>query len=254
MERKTCTEHGIKITQDGSGSFEGYASVFGNFDRVNEAVVKDAFKNIESFTEEGFGAIGHDWNGLPIATIAYAKQDEVGLYIKADFHSTPEAQNARTVIQERLARGKSVGLSIGYEVNDSEYVPEGRLLKALTLFEVSVVTIPANPLAGVNTAKDYSPTNLSLDEHSALMLANAKAYVARLNELHSLRQKDGRGLSQSRREELAAIKQVIDEAYTATSPLADSAKVRSAYAKYLALTSLANKGESNEQTRIERKD
>lgn len=244
MEYKTCLEHGIKIlNQDGSGSFEGYASVFGNFDRVNEAVVSNAFKNLEDFIASGFGAVGHDWSGLPIFTIAEAKQDDVGLWIKADFHSTKAAQDTRTVIQERLARGKSVGLSIGYEVNDSEYVPEGRLLKALTLFEVSVVTIPANPLAGVNTAKDYSLTNKSLDEHSALMLANAKDYVKRLSELHALRLKDGRGLSESRRNELAAIKQVIDDALAATTPLADSERVRSAYAKYLSLTSIANKGE-----------
>jgi len=247
MEYKTCLEHGIKISSEGSGSFEGYASTFGNFDRVNEAVVKGAFTNLEDFVKSGFGAIGHDWSGLPIFTISDAKQDDIGLWIKADFHSTEAAQATRTVIQERLARGKSVGLSIGYEVTDSEYVPEGRLLKALNLFEVSVVTIPANPLAGVQSAKDYSLTNLSVDEHSALMLANAKDYVARLCDIHALRQKDGRSLSESRRLELAAIKQVIDDAYTATeplAPLADEERVRMAYAKYLHLTSIANKRRS----------
>lgn len=243
MERKDCFEHGIKINQDGNGSFEGYASVFGNFDRVNEAVVTGAFKNLDAFLKDGFAAIGHDWSGLPIATITEAKQDDTGLWIKAEFHSTREAQDARTVIQERLSRGKSAGLSIGYEVNDSEYVQEGRLLKALTLFEVSVVTIPANPLAGINRAKDYSPTKLSLDEHSSLMLANAKEYVARLNDLHALRQKDGRSLSEVRRNELIAVKQVIDDCLEATKPLADSEKVRAAYAKYLSLTSIANKGD-----------
>ncbi len=246
MEHKTCLVTDFKMLDEGSGSFEGYASIFGNFDRVNEAVVKGAFSNVDDFIKSGFGAVGHDWSGLPIATIADAKQDDIGLWIKADFHSTKDAQDARTVIQERLARGKFVGLSIGYEVNDSEYVPEGRLLKALTIYEASLVTVPANPLAGVNASKSSSPTNIPLEDHSAQMLANAKDYTKRLLDVFTLRQKDGRALSKARHEELIAIKQVVDNCLEAVKPLAEDEAVRSLYAKFLAQRALVTNGDSHE--------
>ena len=245
MNYKTCLVTDFKMLSDGSGSFEGYASIFGNFDRVGEAVVKGAFTNVDEFIKSGFGAVGHDWSSLPIATIADAKQDEVGLWIKADFHSTQDAQDARTVIQERIARGKFVGLSIGYEVNDSEYVPEGRLLKALTIYEASIVTVPANPLAGVNASKDHSLTKTSLEDHSAQMLVSAKDYTQRLKDVFALRQKDGRGLSTARYEDLVALKAVIDDCLSAVKPMAEDEAVRSLYAKFLA-NSLSTNGDSNE--------
>lgn len=155
-KRKLCERPAFKITDDGDGpgSFEGYASTFGNKDYAGEIVVKGAFvKCLDRFKADGFIAVGHDWEGLPVATVTEAKEDSVGLWVKGEFHSTPEAQSARTVMKERLDRGKSVGLSIGYEVKDAEMTAKGRLLKELELFEFSIVTVPCNPLAGATGAK-----------------------------------------------------------------------------------------------------
>lgn len=156
MLKKTCDIADLKLyeEEDGSGYFTGYGSTFGNFDRVKEAVVKGAFKNtLDSFKQDGFIAVGHDWGALPVATVGEAYEDDKGLFIKGEFHSTPEAQAARAVVKERLERGKSVGLSIGYDVKDQEHTRNGTLLKELELFEVSIVTVPCNALANATGVK-----------------------------------------------------------------------------------------------------
>lgn len=137
----------------GAGSFSGYASRFGERDLVGDVVVKGAYtKTLPQFRERGFIAWGHDWDN-PVATIREAREDERGLYVEADFHSDPQSQIARTRAAERLARGKFMGLSIGFRTLDAEDTPKGRLLKEIELFETSLVTVPALPSAGVLSAK-----------------------------------------------------------------------------------------------------
>jgi len=154
MLRKACLQADFKLDDDGPGSFSGYASTFNDKDRAGEIVVKGAFKkSLEAFKRDGFIAVGHDWDGLPVATLEDAYEDEKGLFIKCVYHSTPEAQAARTVAKERKERGKSVGLSIGYSVKDSEPTSKGLLLKEIELFEVSLVTVPCNPNANATRAK-----------------------------------------------------------------------------------------------------
>lgn len=100
-----------------------------------------------AFLKDGFGALNHEWGSLPIATISTAREDDRGLYVEGQFHSTPDAQAARTVVRERLERGKSVGMSIGYKVADDEFKDGARHLKEVDLYEVSLVSVPANPEA-----------------------------------------------------------------------------------------------------------
>jgi hypothetical protein len=144
---------------DGDGSVELYAAVFGNVDRAGEVIQPGAFKNLGEFVESGWLAVNHDWDKLPVATIDGATQDAKGLLIKAHFHSTPEAQNVRTTIKERLARGKSVKASIGYKVTDDEQVKmDGksiRSLKAIDIYESSIVNVPCNPAAEIVGAKSF---------------------------------------------------------------------------------------------------
>jgi HK97 family phage prohead protease len=154
MLRKTCILADFKLLEEGSGGLQGYGSTWDNLDLAGEIVVKGAFsKTLDRFKEAGFIALGHDWAGLPVATIADAHEDGKGLFVQGEFHSTDEAQKARTYVRERLERGKSVGLSIGYSVKDSERTKDALLLKELDLFEVSIVTVPCNPLANATAVK-----------------------------------------------------------------------------------------------------
>jgi HK97 family phage prohead protease len=203
MEHKTqfCTE--VKINEDGPGWLEGYGSTFGNTDRDNDVIAKGAFAaSIPDFIRHGFMPVGHNWTGLSVATIEDAHEDDHGLFLRAQFHSTPEAQNARTVTRERMERGKSVGLSIGFRVTPgaSERRDDGvRIIKGADLYEVSIVTVPANALATTLAIK----SGLPLADQSEQVLAACQEMVKRLGSLAELRRKEGRVLSATNRDRLA---------------------------------------------------
>lgn len=153
-----------KGLDDAAGTVDFYAAAFSNVDRANERIEPGAFKNLDKFMAEGFIAVDHDWKQLPIATVEHAEQDLKGLRVRAHFHSTPHAQAVRTTIKERISRGKSVKASIGYQVIEDEDVKlDGksvRSLKAIDLYEASIVNVPCNPAAGVVSAKSI----MTIDE------------------------------------------------------------------------------------------
>ena len=195
MERKTLA---ADVTVTDAGDFQGYASTFANWDDVQERPVKGAFTpHLTDFLKDGFIAIGHDWNGLPVATPTEAYEDANGLFLKADFHSTQFAQDARTTVKERLDRGKSVKLSIGYAVLEDEYTQEGRLLKQIKLYEVSIVTVPANNRADMLAAK-----RMPLGDQSDAVLVAVKDFVHRYQSVATLRAKEGRALSSANRQRI----------------------------------------------------
>lgn len=156
MLNKACTLSDFKMSEEGLGSFSGYGSTWNTRDHAGEIVVRGAFHNcLDRFKSEGFIALQHEYSNLPVATVKTAREDDRGLFIECDFHSTDEAQNARTYMRERLERGKSVGLSIGYNIRpaDMERTRDGVLLKEIDLWEVSIVTKPCNPEALASAVK-----------------------------------------------------------------------------------------------------
>ncbi|MBX3095664.1 MAG: phage major capsid protein [Fimbriimonadaceae bacterium] len=153
-----------------NGVLEGYASVKGILDRAGDEIAPGAYLNLSALVDEGFGAVGHDATRLPVATIESAREDTHGLRVRMQFHSTPEAQAARTIAQERLARGKAVGLSIGFIPRSAERVMrDGRPVRRLTgleVREVSLVTMPANPLAVATSVKEAPKTEPEMQSES----------------------------------------------------------------------------------------
>lgn len=193
MDRKLYLLSKAEVTE--AGELTGYANVKGNIDRAGEVVADGAYRSLDHLVKDGFGAIGHDCWGLPIATIEEAREDEVGLYFRMAFHSTEDAQEARKVCQERIARGKSVGISIGYRVlEDAMETRDGkqvRVLKAIEVHEISIVTIPANPLAMAGGVKGVGTP---LDDQVEALLDGVEDLANRLADIKNLR---GR-LSQTR--------------------------------------------------------
>lgn len=214
----------LKLLDDSThGGFSGYVAVFGNEDSYGDIIEPGAFKDgLADFIRDGFTPVGHDWEDLPVATIAEAYEDEYGLFMRCEFHSTQNAQDARTVVRERLARGKTVGLSIGYEVleyslvksdDPNQWRMKRRLLK-IKLYEGSIVTVPANALAGVTDAK----SGLSLDDHCSAVLAAVGQVVDRIGSLADLRRKDGRQLSAANQTRLETLAARLGELRAATAP------------------------------------
>ena len=193
LQHKECLEAEFKILDDSPfGSFNGYASIFNNTDRQGEIVLKGAFADtLPSFLRDGFGALNHEWSALPIATISEAREDERGLWVKGEFHSTPDAQTVRTIVRERLERGKSVGMSIGYNVIEDEFTKDARVLKRLGLFEISLVSVPANAEAqvvGIKQTGGEEPTT----DNSVQEMEARRAAMRRLSFNHIRRERERR--------------------------------------------------------------
>jgi HK97 family phage prohead protease len=201
--------------EEGAGTFKGYASTFGNWDDVfpvPERPVKGAFqKYLGKFIDTGFIAGHHKWQDNPVAMVKAAEEDDYGLKLTADFHSTQAAQDIRTIMAERLDAGKSVGLSIGYIVHADEYVEEGRLLKEIELFETSFVNVPANPKANATVVKDRDAlAGLPFDTHIETVLVAVQGVVERASQIKDLRKEKGRTLGTTAQDRLNVLLRELD--------------------------------------------
>lgn len=201
------------------GELTGYANVTGNLDRGGDMVLPGAYKNLQEFVRDGFGAMGHDWKE-PVATIEEAFEDENGLFVRMKFHSTEDAQKCRMIVRERLDRGKSVGLSIGYRVREDGFRYENgvRYLSAIDVFEASVVALPMNASALVTAAKSGladGPYEVAL----AQVVDAVEELLARTKARVDMRAKEGRVLSRSNREMLTACLERMSDAANVLSEL-----------------------------------
>lgn len=143
MELKNTTE---------AGSFSGYASVFRIPDRQGDVIEPGAFA--ESLQKRA-GEIRLLWQhdpAEPIGIFHTIREDAVGLYVEGrillDVQRGKEAHSL-------LKSGALEGLSIGYTPVRFRHDPATghRMIEALDLWEISLVTFPANPEAGVRRIK-----------------------------------------------------------------------------------------------------
>ncbi|WP_099139013.1 HK97 family phage prohead protease [Xenorhabdus szentirmaii] len=178
----------IKSVSD-SGEFEGYGSVFGVKDSYDDIVLPGAFAN----TLKQWGAKGSLpallWQHRmdePIGIYTEMNEDDTGLYLKGRLliDDDPLAKRAHA----HMKAGSLSGLSIGYVLKDGEYDRDkgAFLLKDLDLWEVSLVTFPANDEARVSDVKSAFargdiPSQKSLERvlrDVGLSRAQAKAFMA----------------------------------------------------------------------------
>jgi HK97 family phage prohead protease len=146
----------VKSADDAS-TFVFYASVYNVVDNDNDVVVGPApVKNVDEFIRDGWIALSHATKESPIAYPIDAIQDSKGFRVEAKWHSTPAAQAARTVVRERLRAGKNVQSSIGYRAIDASPGTWAgrpvRLLRAINVYEASIVNLASNTMAGVVSA------------------------------------------------------------------------------------------------------
>jgi HK97 family phage prohead protease len=142
------------------GAFEGYASVFNNIDSQNDRVHPGAFKtSIKSRDKPVQLLWQHQWQS-PIGTIISLFEDAHGLYVKGKLLlDVAQAKEAYTLMKAGVVRG----LSIGYSVKRSRRNPDSgvRELLDLNLWEISLVTLPANEAAQVTVVKSRFVNDMS---------------------------------------------------------------------------------------------
>lgn len=135
-----------------SGSFEGYAAIFGNVDLGGDVIERGAFKEIVKGRNGMVKILNQHSSRDPIG-VAEVNQDDKGLSFKGQL--ILEAASARSAYA--LMKGGALdGMSIGYDVLEggAKILESGiRQLKALKLWEISPVTFGMNPLAGIDSVK-----------------------------------------------------------------------------------------------------
>ena len=174
------------------GTFTGYGSVFGNVDAYGDSVQPGAFaKSLKNKTPALLWQ--HD-SSQPIGVWEDIKEDEHGLLMRGRLLVGKVAR--ATEARELLKAGAISGLSIGYVPVEWDYVKtpkDGdekaqsrvRRLKEIDLWEVSLVTFPANDAARVTGVKNLA-TIQDVEENlrdAGYSRTEAKSLISRIKDL-----------------------------------------------------------------------
>lgn len=149
----------FKVKQVGDdGTFSGYGSVFDHVDSYSDVVHRGAFlDSLKAWSQRG-GLPSMLWQHKfdePLGIYTRMEEDERGLYLEGRLliEDDPLAKRAYA----HLKAGSLTGLSIGYSIapGGAEWDNGAGVyrLKKLDLWEVSLVTFPANDAARVETIK-----------------------------------------------------------------------------------------------------
>lgn len=163
-------EFAVQFKDEGNGYIEGYASTWiKEPDSYGDIVKAGAFKR--SLAERWNGGKGipfiwaHQMDNLNayIGT-ADAEEDDKGLFFRAYFNDSAEAQKVRGLYKA----GALKKFSFAYDVIDAGEVKleDGRKaneLRELDLYEISAVLVPANDDAGVVDVKARATESADTD-------------------------------------------------------------------------------------------
>lgn len=142
----------IKATGD-DGSVEGYGSVFGVRDDYDDVIVAGAFQACLAAHKAAGTMPAMLWQHDPTEPIGIwteIVEDAKGLRIKGQLAlETARGREAYAL----LKIGALNGLSIGFEAVEWSYDGELRILAVVDLWEVSLVTFPANREARITSVK-----------------------------------------------------------------------------------------------------
>ena len=104
----------------------------------------------------------HDHN-QPVGMVTSAEVSDKGIEIEATI-----AKDSQLSYVERTWRQVKAGLlrgfSIGFRADKYEPISTGKKWLSYEIFEISLVTIPANAGAGISSVKKYDDSDIDLDE------------------------------------------------------------------------------------------
>ncbi|MBI5192768.1 MAG: HK97 family phage prohead protease [Nitrospirae bacterium] len=148
MNRKSFR---LELKQIGdTGEFTGYAAVFGNEDFHGDVIEQGAFKRTIDHSGGKIPILWQHSSYEPIGIGLEMQEDATGLQVKAALNlDTIRGREAYSLLKQ----GALKGLSIGYDVVKDSWDNGKRILKELKLWEYSLVTFPANPMALISNVK-----------------------------------------------------------------------------------------------------
>lgn len=170
-----------------AGEIEGYGSVFGVKDSYDDVILPGAFKaSLREHSEAGTmpALLWQHRADEPIGVWTAMSEDGQGLKVSGRLAlDTERGREAHAL----LKMGALNGLSIGFFAREWTYDrgAEVRTLTQIELWEVSLVTFPANGKARVTGVKSVDEIDAPKDAEKALReagfsKADATAFVARV--------------------------------------------------------------------------
>lgn len=158
----------FKQKADDSGTFEGYASTFGNEDTYGDTIIKGAFKaSLSKYAAEGRN-VKMLWNHKrdePIGVYTAAAEDNHGLIVTGKFtKSVRRAAETHDLMKDGAIDSMSIGGYVTKEMYDNKTGKSE--LHEIDLQEISPVTFPANVQARINTVKSIEACG-TIDELEA---------------------------------------------------------------------------------------
>ena len=141
----------IDENEDGSVNIKGYAST-NDQDRAGDIVDPTAWSKggIGNYENNPIILFNHDYHN-PIGKTTELGVDERGLKIKG------KISKSAGKVSELIKEGVLGAFSVGFRVKDADYIEEtdGYRIKDAELFEISVVSVPANQAATFSVAKAF---------------------------------------------------------------------------------------------------
>lgn len=180
----------VRVAEDGTLSIEGYASSTESAYDVaggapygwSEVIARGAFKKALAERDDVRLLVNHD--GVPLArtksgTLSLV-EDEVGLLVRAEGLdlSNPTVQEVRSALE----RGDIDEMSFAFRATRQEWNDDytERRITEVRLFDVSIVTYPANPATHVQTIRsDEAQAPVAVGMPLGLAVATADALRAR---------------------------------------------------------------------------
>jgi HK97 family phage prohead protease len=135
------------------GLITGYASVFWEVDGDHDAMVPGAFAD-SLRSGQPVALLWQHQTNQPIGKIEALKEDGHGLWMQARLNMRVQAGREAFAL---LKQGGVSGLSVGFQVLDYDMDAASgvRFITNVRLWEVSVVTFPANAAARVHGVKSH---------------------------------------------------------------------------------------------------
>lgn len=180
----------VKTIQE-DGLFSGYGSVFNLKDSYNEIVAPGAFISSLATQRQAGKMPAMLWQhraAEPIGVYTDMQEDSIGLHVSGQI----ALKTVRGLEAYELLKMKAIsGLSIGFTTREDSYdkVSGVRTLKQVDLWEVSLVTFPANDAARVNGIKNVEKIESLKDAEDYLRdsygfsRAGAVALISRIKSL-----------------------------------------------------------------------
>lgn len=157
MHERRRLDFGLELKSlDAKGKFAGYASVFNVVDSQKDIILRGAFAKTLKGRVGEIKMLWQHQQDEPIGVFERMFEDARGLFVEGRLLlEVVRAREAYALLKEGSISGLSIGYSpLKYRRNEKTGV---RMLSEVELWEVSLVTFPANEEAKITVVKGGLP-------------------------------------------------------------------------------------------------